>query len=941
MSVKKVVISIFLMVTLIIFNDSVFCSENPESSKTVRIGYIPNYGVLNEPLVVGKEGFGYEYFNEIKKYTNHKYKFIEVNFEESLELLDAGEIDLLGLAPYHPYFDSSYVLTERPFGFEDALIIAPIEADVYYGDLDTISDSSIGVMRDSSYYDSLKTYIAQENLNPELIPIHPNSNIADIYNGYYDFRLASSLYNGFGYQIVQRINQQPFSFLAKKENKSIIDEIDVAMKIIDSKNTLYDEELYLKYANDFKMAKTKLSAEEIASMREKDLYTIRLSKNHPPLSYIDSKGSVSGLAVDLMDSFSEIAGINIEYVALGVDEQIHDHCDINFCLVGSGIDRIGKISKPYGTLSMYAIKHKVLQINKLAVLDYNSSDVQKIQSIFPASEIILMDDMNKTQELFRNGEVDCMVASAPVIGAMLNDSTAQKYDFQALEIDFDLTFSVSNNLPDSTYETLNKMVQNVDKEFANTSLMHHSSILSNELTAIEFLQLYFLPIIIITFLVIFTFIGLFYLMTRKKHKEMQNLLDKDELTGLLTRRKFLESTKNILNNARTEEFLLIVLDIDNFKFINKTYGYAVGNEVLQLVGQKLYKRYSNNGLVARDNNDKFLVFTPTDTNDNDLCNDFNHLVDIGFFDFTVQINGGIYRITDINEDLDHMLDCAHSARIYAKKSVDSNTLEFTKDMRVNQIATQSIVSRIEYALNNDEFYPVLQPKYDFKTVEIVGAEALVRWKDKYGKILFPNDFIPIIEANGFITNIDLLMLEKVCKYISESELEIPRISVNISTISASNESIVEKYMDVLNKYGVSPSKIEFEITESSFLDNFDLINKRINDLKKLGFTISMDDFGSGISSFARLKDIDIDILKLDGAFISENLSTEKGIRIVETILALSKTLSLKSVAECVETEDQVKILKKLGCNIAQGYYYSTPLELEDFSNLLMNSAKNK
>ncbi len=790
----------------------------------------------------------------------------------------------------------------------------------------------------------LDTFLENENISPEIVPIRPDSSISDIYNGYYDLRLTISLHNRIGYKIVQSISQIPFGFYALKKNEQIIEDINMAMHIIDSIDTLYDEKLYLEYTTNFQNATKKLSEDALNILRSKNLYRVRVSKDHPLLSYIDDSGEVQGLAIDVMNYIANETGINVEFLPMSVDENPYEEYDINFSLVDDSFSNQTKTRVSYATLSMYAIKQKVLKIKTIAVLNYNSADKKEIGAIFPTAEIILTESLEEAQKLFRSGQVDCMVASEQVILSMLNDSNINAYDVQALNIDFDMTFSVSPDLSDAIYRELYTLAQNIDEKFVNTSLLGHGLLLKSGLSFSEFVRYYFVQIIIVVVIVISAFLSLYFLLTQKKQKVLQKLLDEDELTGLMTRRKFLEVVKKYLQNTEDSDLLLMVLDINNFKFINSTYGYNIGNEVLQLTAQKILKIYGEKAIIARDGNDKFLLLVHSQVTEKNSCGNENSndcVFDIGSYDFAIKISKGIYKITDLTESVDYMLDCAHYARIYGKRTVGSTSVVFSEEMRLAQIATQSIISRIEYATKYEEFYPVFQPKYNLKTETLIGAEALVRWKDRYGKIIYPNEFISIVESNGLLAKIDVLMLEKVCQYISESEITLPRISLNVSLVSLTHENFVTQYMKILEKYSVSPSSIELEITESAFTKNFELIYSRITELKKIGFTITMDDFGRGISSLAYLKDMNIGIIKLDGEFLRENLLSQKGECIVEHIISFANALSIETIAECVETEIQVNILKKLGCDVVQGYYYSKPLEKEDFTNLLINFATNK
>ncbi len=246
---------------------------------------------------------------------------------------------------------------------------------------------------------------------------------------------------------------------------------------------------------------------------------------------------------------------------------------------------------------------------------------------------------------------------------------------------------------------------------------------------------------------------------------------------------------------------------------------------------------------------------------------------------------------------------------------------------------KNISKKMEYALKNNEFKLYLQPKYNIKTSRIIGAEALVRWQEKNGNIISPCDFIPLFELNGFIEKLDFYMLESACKqirkWLDEGEKCIP-ISVNFSRIHMENEKIVEQIKKVVSGYGIPRKFIEIELTESTMINNERRMVNILNSLHESGFVLSMDDFGSGYSSLGLLKNLNVDIIKMDKSFLTNNTNEEKGNIVIESVIDLAKKLNIKTVAEGVETIEQVAFLECVNCEIAQGYYYSKPVPAELF-----------
>lgn len=241
-------------------------------------------------------------------------------------------------------------------------------------------------------------------------------------------------------------------------------------------------------------------------------------------------------------------------------------------------------------------------------------------------------------------------------------------------------------------------------------------------------------------------------------------------------------------------------------------------------------------------------------------------------------------------------------------------------------------SELINSIKNNEFIIFLQPKFDTITEKVVGAEALVR-KLKDGKIIMPNEFIPQYEKTGLITKLDTYVLEEVCKLQKKwrgLNLPLLPISINESRHHLKNKNHILELQRIINRYEADANLIELEMTETTVVEDILLAKKAAESVKNLGFVVSMDDFGTGYSSFNILKDIEIDILKIDKEFFKNLENNKRAKIIIETIIKMCKKLKIKTVAEGIETKEQVDFLKKVGCDIIQGYYFSKPITINEF-----------
>ncbi|MEF9853559.1 MAG: bifunctional diguanylate cyclase/phosphodiesterase, partial [Hydrogenoanaerobacterium sp.] len=458
--------------------------------------------------------------------------------------------------------------------------------------------------------------------------------------------------------------------------------------------------------------------------------------------------------------------------------------------------------------------------------------------------------------------------------------------------------------------------------------------------------LFIISLIFIMFGIFFAVLAYFDM---KSQKALKKLAYEDSLTGLSTLTKFKLDAKNLLKNAKSGEYTLSTIDVDNFKFINDSFGYSVGDEALVSIAKHFKAGTYTGELLARTSADNFAFLGKT-TSYGILIKRFNELAQMGGHiypilpeHYSVSFSCGSYVITDPKIDLSLMLDRANMARKSIKGGHGSLMTEYTEEMNEQMQWKREVTLSMELALKKEEFVVFLQPKYSFKDGKIVGAEALIRWNHPQKGLIPPIMFVPIFEKNGFIKKIDLYVFEQTCQMFARWRNagfgDIPiTVSVNLSRLHIHNANLAEQLLEITQKYEIDPSLIELELTESMvFYNTVELIDT-MHKLKSVGFKISVDDFGSGYSSLNLLKDLPADILKLDKAFLDgleSSDSNNAGQMIIKKIIEMAQCLNLITVAEGVETAEQVKMLTQMGCNIAQGYYYAKPMPMKEFENLLL------
>lgn len=441
-----------------------------------------------------------------------------------------------------------------------------------------------------------------------------------------------------------------------------------------------------------------------------------------------------------------------------------------------------------------------------------------------------------------------------------------------------------------------------------------------------------------------------------KHKiesfEYINQLEKlayyDELTGARTYHKFKKDAQSILENHPNKSHLLVKLDIDNFKLINQIYGYEKGNEILCYVAKAIEKTTRNeNEIFARIASDEFIaMFCIEDgsvvPNIHDaFINNFYSLMkeDLAF---RFHFHNGRYIINpgDVaNLDIMDMFEKVNIAHKASKLDESLQYVFYDESMTKDALHQKEVESKMEKALLNDEFLVYLQPKYFLNNETIGGAEALVRWENKNVDLFSPNAFISIFEKNGFITKLDIYMLHKVCAIIKnwiDSGIEPVTVSVNFSRLHLNNVSFVKELCEIVDSFNIARKYIEIEITETVIYDNIDTLEVWLSQLHKAGFSMSIDDFGTGYSSLGMLKNLPVDIIKMDRSFFVNQKDAERLKIIVGSVINMAANLGICIVAEGAEEKEHIDFLRELNCDMAQGFYYAKPMPVKDFDDLMKN-----
>lgn len=426
----------------------------------------------------------------------------------------------------------------------------------------------------------------------------------------------------------------------------------------------------------------------------------------------------------------------------------------------------------------------------------------------------------------------------------------------------------------------------------------------------------------------------------------KNLLKKnslfDPLTGLRNRANFCSAVlKEFEENPLAVEdgkYAFIYFDIVKFKAINDLFGIHEGDKLLTYVARVMENAVGERGFCSRLGADQFIACVNVD-----FCTPERFIEvlteAICNFDFEITFNAGIYITNSEHLDIDIMMDRAIIAQQSIKGSYTEKSAYFVDRMRSDMLSEQEIVGMMAVALADGEFIINYQPQYNHSSGALIGAEALVRWNHPEKGIISPGVFVPIFEKNGFITKLDLYVFEQVCKFLREcldEGLKVVPISTNFSRYDIFIPDFVQRLEAIRTKYDIPSKYLKVELTESAVIGNVQRATEIIDQLHKSGYVIFMDDFGSGYSSLNVLKDIDLDVIKLDMKFLEDEKQDGKGGTIITSVVRMARWINTPVIAEGVELKAQADFLKSIGCDYVQGFLYARPLAQEKYHDVLKN-----
>ena len=951
---------ICMVFTLMITMLPVSRIQTRADEKVIRVGYDTNSNFIHDDGQ-GYHGYGAEYLEKIAEYTGWKFEYVkDESWHGSLDKLRNGEIDLLCTVHYTKERAEEFLFSNIPLGYETSLLYTLEDSEIAYQDFDAMQGCRIGLLKESYSAQDFEAYAEKIEIQYEGVYFERENEMMNaLQTGAIDMMVVGSRYANPDLKLVDTSGANAFYCISGKENQELIDKIETAIQQIMFDIPTFEGELNKKYYGQNAITNSPLyTKEELAYIENLGTIKIKLIQNQRPSCYIEDD-ETKGVWAEVIKLLAEKSGIQFVLEGAVAEEYSHETYE-QYLEDGYLLLRTQKAIEYMDDLEGTIVSNPIAKVSLSYVKRQESfvEDEYTTHAIAISKDLAYLEDMLKEEHL--NHEIKYYSDAKSCLEALVNNevcfvvqnSHRVSYLMQKPEYADKLVVvpgaDHGSDVCIVATEEQNMLIGIIDKTIRQISDQEINEIVERELLMNpypfedeDFLYEYWKWILIV-FLIIVAAVIVYTILTqrmanykvkKKEYELLQKKIQLDEITGLYNRTYFFELAKELIDKTN-EEMCIVTMDISNFKIVNELYGMNVGDELLKELARQLRNIGNEYEMIsARFMADHYyMCMSKKDFERINFPRSFKTFLK----EMDIKVVYGVYLVEDGNQmPVNVMCDRAFVA-VHDKSYSYVDYIHYYNASEHNQIMLeQEIENDMEKAIEEGQFYIVVQPKYNPVSGEIVGGETLVRWQHPKKGIVSPGVFIPVFEKNGFILQLDYYVWEETCALIAkmkEDGVKTVPISINVSRAHFYGNELKQKLLGLIDKYGLETDDIELEITESICGDAPGAIYEKIRELQNLGFKIAMDDFGSGYSSLNMLKEMPLDIIKMDLKFLDGE--QEKGRKILKALIDMAHTLDLKVVVEGVEILSQVEFLRQFEECTLQGYYYSRPVVADVFEELM-------
>ena len=935
-----------------------------DRGKTVRVGWYESS--FNKKDDAGRRsGYAYEYQIKLAAYTGWNYEYVEGSWSELLEMLKKGEIDMMSDVSYTEERASQMLFPDLPMGSEVYYIFtSPDNTEIRSDDYSTLNGKTIGINKDSIQVGFYREWAERHGVDAEIVELttKEEDSIRMLQNGDIDAYITPDAFSDPERLVpVCKIGSSDFFFVVCNGREDLLAELNDAMSSVQDENRYYNQQMSDKYliragVNTFLNAKEKKWLEKHGPVRVgyQDNYLAFCSQD-------PETGELKGALKDYLDYASDGFGnAHMDYeatayptAAAAMDALSRGEVDCVFPANLSSYDGEKKkivMTPPMITTDVIAVirpsdmesfkdrKHVIVAVN-----EGNPNYDAFLKDNYPEWRAVYYPDTVRCLKAVSDGVADCVLISNYRYNNISRD--CERYGLATLDTGASLEYSFAvNNGDKELYSILTKVTGFVPRSTLSTDLSYYLTEDAKS-TFGDFIRSN-LEIFLAALMLITAVIAVLMVRSRRaerKAKELISATETDALTGLYNRDFFLQYASRLHGDHPERPMDAIVFNIEQFHGVNAIHGRDFGDEVLRTLGREVKAVAAENaGIAGRFGADRFDIFCRHINDYRAVYDRLQGALDELSKNAVIRLRMGVMQ-SQPELDTVRMFDMARTACSMSRGHFKEHLIVFDDGVREREEFEQRLLNDYRRALDGFELEVFYQPKYDIraKEPELGGAEALVRWRHPDLGLIPPDDFVPLFERSGKISEVDRYVWNEAARQIVRWKelygITVP-VSVNLSRVDVFDPSLEDTLEEILSFNGLDHDVLRLEVTETAYTEDSDQVIKVVRGLRDRGFEVEMDDFGTGYSSLSMLSEMPVDVIKMDRNFVRNIEYDEKDAKLVTLILDIAKQLDIPVIAEGVETKTQLDMLKKMGCDVAQGYYFSRPLSAAEFESRIIKES---
>ncbi len=902
-------------------------------------------------------GMDVEYLNGVCEYAGWNVEYVKCeSWEEALKFLSEKKVDLVGSAQYSVERAQTYQYADLSSGYTFGVIAANGDSTIAYEDFSAMEKITFGMVENYVRKSEFLQYMADNGIESPVIKEYPTT--ADMQQaldkGEVDAFVHTFTEVKEGQRLIGRFAPRPFYYITYPGNDDVMRELNQAIADLKMNRPQLEADLMNKFYYSRFDKVVLLTTDEEAYLEETESLTVGYLDGHYPFSYKE-EGEFKGLSREMLEACFSVTGLKLNY------KEMKDEAEAREALSQGKVDLLAYCMDGEKDLSRYGLKNvKEYADVPLALVMKKRNSISNMKSL---SVVPYLEEKAKSETELMNISVitaenqeQCLadVAEGKADGAFCDGYLAEhlfRTNLQYENLQIKNVFSSEYPIYVAARESdtllsgiLTKMLSSIDSKMINEYMLRENTY---PLISIQdFIKEHSIWIILFLLVVVVLILGVARHIIRDE-KKIRKLMYKDTAIDIWNLNYLIYWGGRKLSAGQKKNYAIAYFNLSQFRRYNTIYGWNAGERLLKNIAGLLTSLIDEKTeICARDKGDRFVLFLSFQEREELLSrlNDIKQQIESDIFEDTgnrMFVKVGIYILSPNGGGLKEAIGCADQALEFAENTKENSLKVY--DEKLEQVIKErhereKLLESVDF---NKDFVVFYQPKVDIRTGEIVGAEALIRFLNpaEGGALKSPAFFVPYYEQTGKITEIDFFVYESVCrllrKRLDAGERVVP-ISCNFSRIHFFTPGFAERFEKILEGYHISKELIEVEITETLVLEELQqhTVMRTLDVLHNKGIRLSIDDFGSGYSSLGVFEQIPASVIKLDRSFLLNQKNYGRQVVIMRGIVKLANDLKAQIVCEGVETEEDIALMREIGANVAQGYYYSKPVSQKEFEEKL-------